>query len=84
MTVLPLSGITVLELSHTVMGPACGLMLARMDAADLNVKLLAVVPSPEVRRVLTQAGLDSVLPAYASVTEALAVAYLNGSPGATG
>ena len=63
---------------------ACGLVLARMDAADLNVRLLAVVPSPEVRRVLTQAGLDSVLPAYASVTEALAVAYLNGSPGATG
>lgn len=63
---------------------ACGLMLARMDAADLNVRLLAVVPSLEVRRVLTRAGLDSVLPAYASVTEALAVAYLNGSPDATG
>jgi anti-sigma B factor antagonist len=59
---------------------ACGLMLARRDAADLNVRLLAVVPSLEVRRVLTLAGLDSVLPAYASLTEALAVAYFDGSP----
>jgi hypothetical protein len=47
-----------------------------MDAADLNVRLLAVVPSLEVRRVLTLAGLDSVLPVYASLTEALAVAHL--------
>jgi anti-sigma B factor antagonist len=59
---------------------ACSLVLARMDAADQNVRLLAVAPSLEVRRVLTLAGLDSVLPVYASLTEALAVAYLNESP----
>jgi anti-sigma B factor antagonist len=59
---------------------ACSLVLARMDAADLDVRLLAVVPSLEVRRVLTRAGLDSVLPTYAGLTEALAVAYFDGSP----
>ena len=59
---------------------ACSLVLARMDVADQNVRLLAVVPSLEVRRVLTQVGLDSVLPSYASLTEALAVAYFDGSP----
>ena len=59
---------------------ACSLVLARMDAADQNVRLLAVVPSLEVRRVLTQVGLDSVLPSYASLTEALAVAYFDASP----
>ena len=58
---------------------ACSLVLARMDAVDRNVRLLAVVPSLEVRRVLTLAGLDSVLPTYASLTEALAVAYYDGS-----
>jgi anti-sigma B factor antagonist len=59
---------------------ACSLVLARMDAADLNLKLLAVVPSLEVRRVLTLVGLDSVLPTYVSLTEALAVAYSDGTP----
>lgn len=59
---------------------ACSLVLARMDAADRNVRLLAVVPSLEVRHVLTLTGLDSVLPVYASLTEALAVAYFAGSP----
>src|SRR5262249_30931978 len=58
---------------------ACSLVLARMDVADQNARLLAVVPSLEVRRVLTQVGLDSVLPSYASLTEALAVAYLDAS-----
>ena len=59
---------------------ACGLVLARMGMADLHVRLLAVVSSLEVRHVLTQVGLDSVLPVYASLTEALAVAYLDGPP----
>jgi anti-anti-sigma factor len=59
---------------------ACSLVLARMGAADLNVRLLAVVPSLEVRRVLTLVGLDSVLPTYTSLSEALAVAYLDGTP----
>jgi len=58
---------------------AVSLVLARMDAADLDVRLLAVVPSLEVRRVLTLSGLDSVLPVYASLSEALAVAYFDGS-----
>jgi anti-sigma B factor antagonist len=59
---------------------ACSLVLARRDAADQKVRLLAVVPSHEVRHVLTLSGLDSVLPVYASLTEALAVAYFDGSP----
>ena len=75
--------IVIANMSKTTfcdMSGACGLVLARMDAADLDVRLLAVVPSLEVRRVLTLAGLDSVLPVYAGLTEALAVAYFDGSP----
>ena len=59
---------------------AVSLVLARMDAADQSVRLLAVVRSLEVRRVLTLAGLDSVLPVYAGLSEALAVAYHDGFP----
>ena len=41
MAILPLSDVTVLEFSHTVMGPSCGVMLA-----DLGADVIRVEPAP--------------------------------------
>lgn len=35
---LPLEGVRVLELGHTVMGPTCGLILADMGAEVIKVE----------------------------------------------
>ena len=37
MAVLPLEGLTVLEFSHTVMGPSCGVVLADLGA-DVKIE----------------------------------------------
>lgn len=34
---LPLAGITVFELGHTIMGPTCGMILANMGSFTLNL-----------------------------------------------
>lgn len=41
MAVLPLEGVTVLEFSHTVMGPSCGVVLG-----DLGADVIKVEPAP--------------------------------------
>ena len=40
MTPLPLSGIKIIEFTHAVMGPSCGLILA-----DLGADIIRVEPS---------------------------------------
>ena len=42
MAVLPLEGLVVLEFSHTVMGPTCGVVLA-----DLGADVIRVEPTPD-------------------------------------
>ena len=41
MTALPLAGLTVLEFTHTIMGPSCGTVLA-----DLGADVIRVEPAP--------------------------------------
>lgn len=41
MTALPLDGLTVLEFTHTIMGPSCGVVLA-----DLGADVIRVEPAP--------------------------------------
>jgi len=42
MPVTPLSGLTILEFTHTVMGPSCGMVLA-----DLGADVIRVEPAPD-------------------------------------
>jgi len=50
---LPLDGIRVLELGHTVMGPACGLILADMGAEVIKIEK---APDGDATRRLTGSG----------------------------
>ena len=42
MTIMPLEDLTILEFTHTVMGPSCGMVLA-----DLGADVIRVEPAPE-------------------------------------
>src|ERR671926_1006944 len=54
-TNLPLSGVRILELGHTVMGPSCSLVLA-----DLGADVIKVEP-PEGDRTRANVGFGSAL-----------------------
>jgi crotonobetainyl-CoA:carnitine CoA-transferase CaiB-like acyl-CoA transferase len=42
MPIMPLEGLTILEFTHTVMGPSCGMVLA-----DLGADVIRVEPAPD-------------------------------------
>ena len=66
---LPLSGIRVIEFSHMVMGPACGLILA-----DLGADVVKIEPAPggDKTRALTGSGAG-FFPTYNRNKRSLAV-----------
>ena len=59
MPVLPLEGLTVLEFSHTVMGPTCGVVLA-----DLGADVIRVEPAPDGDRTRRLHGFATGFFAY--------------------
>jgi crotonobetainyl-CoA:carnitine CoA-transferase CaiB-like acyl-CoA transferase len=59
MAILPLEGIVVLEFSHTVMGPSCGVVLA-----DLGADVIRVEPAPHGDRTRRLHGLATGFFAY--------------------
>jgi crotonobetainyl-CoA:carnitine CoA-transferase CaiB-like acyl-CoA transferase len=59
MAVLPLEGLTVLEFSHTVMGPTCGVVLA-----DLGADVIRVEPAPDGDRTRRLHGFATGFFAY--------------------
>jgi crotonobetainyl-CoA:carnitine CoA-transferase CaiB-like acyl-CoA transferase len=59
MAILPLTDLTVLEFSHTVMGPSCGVMLA-----DLGADAIRVEPAPDGDRTRRLHGFATGFFAY--------------------
>src|SRR5579872_2961479 len=59
MAILPLADLTVLEFSHTVMGPSCGVMLA-----DLGADVIRVEPAPDGDRTRRLHGFATGFFAY--------------------
>ncbi len=59
MSILPLEGITVLEFTHTVMGPSCGVVLA-----DLGADVIRVEPAPDGDRTRRLHGFATGFFAY--------------------
>jgi crotonobetainyl-CoA:carnitine CoA-transferase CaiB-like acyl-CoA transferase len=59
MAILPLEGIVVLEFSHTVMGPSCGVVLA-----DLGADVIRVEPAPDGDRTRRLHGFATGFFAY--------------------
>src|SRR6185437_11898773 len=57
--ILPLSDLTVLEFSHTVMGPSCGVVLA-----DLGADVIRVEPAPDGDRTRRLHGFATGFFAY--------------------
>lgn len=59
MTTLPLDGVRVLEFTHTVMGPTCGVVLA-----DLGADVIRVEPAPDGDRTRRLQGFAAGFFAY--------------------
>ena len=59
MAILPLADMTVLEFSHTVMGPSCGVVLA-----DLGADVIRVEPAPDGDRTRRLHGFATGFFAY--------------------
>ena len=59
MAILPLNDLTVLEFSHTVMGPSCGVVLA-----DLGADVIRVEPAPDGDRTRRLHGFATGFFAY--------------------
>jgi crotonobetainyl-CoA:carnitine CoA-transferase CaiB-like acyl-CoA transferase len=59
MAILPLEGLVVLEFSHTVMGPSCGVVLA-----DLGADVIRVEPAPDGDRTRRLHGFATGFFAY--------------------
>ena len=59
MAILPLADLTVLEFSHTVMGPSCGVVLA-----DLGADVIRVEPAPDGDRTRRLHGFATGFFAY--------------------
>src|SRR5277367_6891163 len=59
MPVLPLEGLVVLEFTHTVMGPSCGMVLA-----DLGADVIRVEPAPDGDRTRRLHGFATGFFAY--------------------
>ncbi len=59
MAILPLSDVVVLEFSHTVMGPSCGVVLA-----DLGADVIRVEPAPDGDRTRRLHGFATGFFAY--------------------
>ncbi len=59
MAVLPLEGLVVLEFSHTVMGPTCGVVLA-----DLGADVIRIEPAPDGDRTRRLHGFATGFFAY--------------------
>ncbi len=57
--VLPLEGLTILEFSHTVMGPSCGVVLG-----DMGADVIRVEPAPDGDRTRRLGGFASGFFAY--------------------
>jgi anti-sigma B factor antagonist len=67
-------GMVIADFTATTFSDSSGireLALARRRASDMNVELRAVFVSPPVLRTFALAGLDQVLPVYASLETAL-------------
>jgi len=59
-TLLPLAGIKVVEISHTVMGPTCGLILADLGAEVVKVEPPTGEPMRRARGFASVSCLSSI------------------------
>ena len=65
MSALPLEGLTILEFTHTIMGPSCGAVLA-----DLGADVIRVEPAPQGDHTRGLTGFASGFYVYLTATSA--------------